>query len=173
MDAETKQIMDETIDRQMNWAIRADMERWMVTMERPVIQCWAAAVWLAEGNPYSSVLVRPGNRVFEEILAMDAVFLFIDRCKKSKDLIPAHWAKQLFLPRVVPGHGLCVLERFLTTVGLLTNVELDDAGYGYARRYCYPLWNDAEAALQEWDGSGDPPGEWIKEKVSGRARPKE
>jgi hypothetical protein len=168
MDAEESH--DERWERQMNWAIRADMERWMTTRERPVIQCWASAVWLAEGNPWRTEIPRPGSRVFNEILAMDAVFLFIDRCKKTKDLIPMHWAKQLFLPRLVPGHGLCVLERFLTTVGLLTSVELDETGYGYARRYCFPQWKDAESALQTWDGSGDPPGEWIKEKVSGRTR---
>lgn len=31
-------------------------------------------------------------------------------------------------------------------------------------RWCYPGFVPAFRALQEWDGVGDPPGDWIKEK---------
>lgn len=41
-------------------------------------------------------------------------------------------------------------------------VDLQQWGYGY--RYCYERRADAEAALREWDGTGDPPGPWVKLK---------
>jgi len=43
--------------------------------------------------------------------------------------------------------------------------------FGFERRYCYERRADALHALQEWDGSGDPPGPWIKEKPSERLGP--
>ena len=44
--------------------------------------------------------------------------------------------------------------------------------YNYDARYCYPIERDALHDLREWDGKGDPPGDWIKEKVSERAKDK-
>lgn len=31
-------------------------------------------------------------------------------------------------------------------------------------RWCYHTRREAKAALDAWDGNGDPPGEWIKRK---------
>lgn len=31
-------------------------------------------------------------------------------------------------------------------------------------RWCYPTRREAKAALDAWDGNGDPPGRWIKRK---------
>ncbi len=42
---------------------------------------------------------------------------------------------------------------------------------GYQRRYCYESDEDAISALAAWDGTDDPPGNWIKEKPSDRLNP--
>lgn len=42
---------------------------------------------------------------------------------------------------------------------------------GYSRRYCYETKQEAAKALDAWDGQGDPPGPWIKEKPSDRLGP--
>jgi hypothetical protein len=41
-------------------------------------------------------------------------------------------------------------------------VGLDEIGY--RTRFCYPDFLSASLALSQWDGRGDPPGPWIKEK---------
>lgn len=48
----------------------------------------------------------------------------------------------------------------LYTTGLFVGLN----EWGYRLRYCYEKYGDARAALFEWDGSGDPPGPWIKAK---------
>jgi len=50
-------------------------------------------------------------------------------------------------------------QQFFTT-GLF--VGLDDVGYEY--RYCYEHYGEAAVALFNWDGVGDPPGEWLVKK---------
>lgn len=50
--------------------------------------------------------------------------------------------------------------RFIFTWGLLVGVDR----VGYRTRFCYHHGADALVALATWDGSGDPPGDWIKEK---------
>jgi len=61
----------------------------------------------------------------------------------------------------LPATGeLAGIMAFLFTYGLC--VGLDDTGY--RTRYCYPTFGDAILALIEWDGHGDPPGPWIKQK---------
>ncbi len=82
----------------------------------------------------------------------------------------AHWA-DCYAPRLIPGQGLCLLRRFIYTTGLLTHVSLDETGCSYAARYCYAHIGDAFSALASWNGEGDPPGPWIKEKVSERLGP--
>lgn len=51
-------------------------------------------------------------------------------------------------------------------------VGLDD--HGYEKRYCYETIRQAAFACLTWDGEGDPPGNWIKEKGDGvdRINPK-
>lgn len=55
----------------------------------------------------------------------------------------------------------------IMTFGLFVGLQ----EYGYERRYCYEHGEDAWTACQEWDGKGDPPGPWIKEKPSDRLGP--
>lgn len=56
-----------------------------------------------------------------------------------------------------------VLPQIFTTA---LAVGLDQ--FGYKRRYCYENKGEAASALLGWDGVGDPPGNWIKEKPSER-----
>jgi len=68
--------------------------------------------------------------------------------------------------RLPTGEFIGVLAQ-LFTFGLF--VGLDENGY--KRRYCYEHKSDAVIASQVWDGEGDPPGPWIKEKPSDRLGP--
>jgi hypothetical protein len=60
----------------------------------------------------------------------------------------------------IPNKGLCGLMRFAFTTGLC--IGLDESGY--SGRYCYEYFSDAFSAIKEWNGEGDPSGEWIKYK---------
>ena len=63
-------------------------------------------------------------------------------------------------PRQLPTGKWAALGRFLFTTGLVVGIDQS----GYRTRFCYPSREDAALALKEWDGQGDPPGLWIKEK---------
>jgi hypothetical protein len=89
------------------------------------------------------------------------------------ELIPEDWRDHFVHVRDVPERGVCGVQRFIYTCGLLTELTFDGLEYDYRARYCYPRQRDAVAALMTWDGIGDPPGEWIKEKVSGRRGPEQ
>jgi len=69
--------------------------------------------------------------------------------------------------RVVAGGKLCGILPQLFTTSLV--VGLNDVGY--ERRYCYEKSYEAEEMLAAWDGVGDPPGPWVKEKPSDRLGP--
>ena len=74
-------------------------------------------------------------------------------------------AKEEFLSeyshvRYVPTRGYCGIQQMLFTCGLF--VTLDE--YGYKGRYCYRSEEEAVAALEEWDGEGDPSGDWLAKK---------
>lgn len=85
-------------------------------------------------------------------------------------LLPDVWREFFLAVRDVPGRGLCCVQRFAYTCGLIVDATFDGLTYRYAARYCYPNGVEARRALSEWDGEGDPPGEWIKEKLSERSR---
>lgn len=69
--------------------------------------------------------------------------------------------------RELPTVGFVGLLPHCFTVGLFCGLTIE----GCAGRYCYPTLCDAIDAIQEWDGSGDPPGPWIKHKPSERLGP--
>lgn len=56
---------------------------------------------------------------------------------------------------------------YVFTAGIV--VGLDPVGW--RTRYCYESRPIAEAALEAWDGHGDPPGPWIKQKPEDRHGP--
>lgn len=57
-----------------------------------------------------------------------------------------------------PIRGFCGIKRLAYTVGLFYSLNR----LGYKGRYCYHTMAEAVAALIEWDGNDDAPGEWIK-----------
>lgn len=84
--------------------------------------------------------------------------------------LPEVWRSEFLAVRDVPTRALCGVQGFIFTCGLLTNLRFDGLLYDYDARYCFESRSEAMRALLAWDGTGDPPGEWIKEKVSGRSR---
>ena len=69
--------------------------------------------------------------------------------------------------RLLPTGKWAAISNMLFTTGLLVGLT----STGYERRFCYEKWIDACSALHSWDGNGDPPGPWIKEKPSDRLGP--
>jgi hypothetical protein len=66
----------------------------------------------------------------------------------------------------IPGKGLCCLNDFAFTTGIM--IGLDELGY-YGR-YCYPNKQEAIENFKNWDGNGDPKGNWVKYKGTGGER---
>ena len=66
-------------------------------------------------------------------------------------------------PRLMPNGCRCALAKMMFTTALI--VGITPLGYGF--RYCYEHYHDASDALKAWDGTGDPPGLWIKKKGLG------
>ena len=64
------------------------------------------------------------------------------------------WAKRL------ESGETAAVARMLATWGLFVGLD----AWGYRTRFCYPDENTVCNALGTWDGRGDPPGPWIKEK---------
>lgn len=62
--------------------------------------------------------------------------------------------------RQLPSGEWAAVFDMLTTAALC--VGCDESSY--RTRFCYERRADAKRALREWDGAGDPPGPWVKEK---------
>lgn len=60
--------------------------------------------------------------------------------------------------------GICGLMRFIFTTGLCYGLN----EHGYKGRYCFESLADAKEALDKWDGSEHPTGDWIKHKGAGK-----
>jgi hypothetical protein len=60
----------------------------------------------------------------------------------------------------IPGRNLCGIRRMLFTVGIFYDMGYNCTG----PRYCYHSMAEAVEAFNNWDGSGHPPGNWIKHK---------
>jgi len=60
----------------------------------------------------------------------------------------------------VPNRGLCGISPMLYTVGIVYGMDETS----YEGRYCYETAIEAVIALHQWDGAGDPPGNWIVNK---------
>ncbi len=63
-------------------------------------------------------------------------------------------------PRLFPTGETAAVQRFMFTVGVVTGID----EFGYRCRWCYDNYRMASLALSRWDGKGDPPGPWIKQK---------
>lgn len=82
-----------------------------------------------------------------------------------EDPLPQLTARQAldagyFMARVLESGECAAIQPMLHTVGLFVGIDKNF----YKTRYCYPDIMSASVALFNWDGHGDPPGNWIKQK---------
>ena len=78
-------------------------------------------------------------------------------------------ANQYLRSRQLPdGRWIAVTNQIYTT-SLYVDVTERSA---YRKRFCFERTAEAVQALEEWDGTGDPPGPWIKEKPGDRMNPR-
>ncbi len=70
------------------------------------------------------------------------------------------------LKRLATGELAGVYD-YLYTAGLVVGID----PVGWRTRFCYETRFQAEQALEQWDGRGDPPGNWIKQKPEDRYGP--
>jgi len=68
--------------------------------------------------------------------------------------------------RKVPNVGMCCLQKFIFTTGIIIGVN----AISYYGRYCYSSEQEASEQLKNWNGIGDPKGNWLKYKGSGGER---
>lgn len=82
--------------------------------------------------------------------------------KRVVDQLTIKEANELgYSPAKILLSGECAgVRNMIYTVALC--VGLDE--FCYRTRFCYETRAEAETALAGWDGTGDPPGPWIKEK---------
>jgi hypothetical protein len=66
----------------------------------------------------------------------------------------------------VENHGICGLQNFVFTTGIVIGLT----PVGYYGRYCYSSQSEASQELINWDGQGDPKGNWLKYKGEGGER---
>lgn len=59
--------------------------------------------------------------------------------------------------------GACCIARFMFTYAILADLER----WGYEDRWCYSSYAKAKAALDAWDGTGEPEG-WHRHPDTGR-----
>jgi hypothetical protein len=77
--------------------------------------------------------------------------------------------------RQLPNGEWLALAPMMFTTGLCLVAEpdpSDQVSNGLRTRFCYEHARDAEAAFLAWDGVGDPPGNWIKQKPEDRLNPR-
>ena len=77
--------------------------------------------------------------------------------------------------RQLPTGEWLALNRQIFTTGLCLVKEpalSDQVSNGLRTRFCFEHAHDAEAAFVAWDGIGDPPGNWIKQKPQDRMNPR-
>lgn len=67
--------------------------------------------------------------------------------------------------RQLPDGRICGVLRLLFHWTLHVDIHVG----GYEDRYCYPTQAAAEAAMNAWDGTGDPAG-WHRHPSTGRRR---
>lgn len=86
--------------------------------------------------------------------------------KEDEKLIQFLKSEGYYEIRNIDGQGLCGLRKFAFTTGLIIGIEQ----LTYLGRYCFPSERDALNALNDWNGMGDPSGNWIKYKGFGGDR---
>ena len=94
---------------------------------------------------------------------------------KAADLL-AMLDDHIHVVRERPDGKTIALTRMVASTALLLVTEdykeRAQARYwnGWQKRFCYRRFDQALDAALEWDGEGDPPGDWIKDKSPGQDR---
>jgi hypothetical protein len=83
----------------------------------------------------------------------------------ESDILPPEIAAYYTKLKVLPDGRVCGVHRLLYHWTM--HVAID--WVGYRERYCYATREGAEAALDTWDGRGDPEG-WHRHPETGRRR---
>ena len=71
------------------------------------------------------------------------------------------------LPPKLPSGEWAALRPMLYSTGLFLGI----VAVGCRTRWCYERTDDVITALAAWDGQGDPPGLWVKQKPEDRLNP--
>ncbi|PZU95537.1 MAG: hypothetical protein DI527_00580 [Chelatococcus sp.] len=79
--------------------------------------------------------------------------------------LPPEIVEHYLAMRTLPDGRLIGIAPLLFHLTLHVDVHCD----GYEDRYCYATFEAAEAAMNAWDGTGDPVG-WHRHPLSGRRR---
>lgn len=72
------------------------------------------------------------------------------------------------MPRLLPDGQWIALQSMLYTTGLVVGIT----PISWRTRFCYETPAEALIASLLWDGTGDPPLNWIKQKPEDRMNPK-
>lgn len=88
--------------------------------------------------------------------------------KEEIELINYLKTEGYFEFRKVANFGLCALQKFIFTTGIVVGLN----PIGYYGRYCYSDYEEASDELKKWNGLGDPTGNWLKFKGEGGDRTK-
>ena len=80
----------------------------------------------------------------------------------------AAWKDERYWPiRQLPSGEWMGVLKMQYTYGLCIGLDRT----GYRTRYCYETWDQVVPAFLTWDGEGDPPGPWLKQKPEERYGP--
>jgi hypothetical protein len=85
--------------------------------------------------------------------------------KEEQPLLEQLMANEYWHVRKLPDGSYVGLFKFLYTWAICWDLHPG----GYEDRWCYPSYCDAKAALDAWDGEGEPQG-WHRHPPSGRRR---
>lgn len=105
-----------------------------------------------------------------QVLAIKAIYRWVMLGCLVSDDTQLHdlLVKEGYLfPRKLPNGEWLALKKMLYTTGLF----IIENKTSWRTRWCYENHNDALAALVYFDGVGDPPGPWIKQKPEDRLNP--
>jgi hypothetical protein len=89
-----------------------------------------------------------------------------DFSKEHLELIKALTLDGYYNFRLLPNYGLCCLKKYAFTTGLVIGLSK----HSYFGRYCFTNEQEAMDSLKEWNGDGDPKGNWLKYKGIGGER---
>ena len=85
----------------------------------------------------------------------------------SQPIVPIHLRQAFRAERWIGGKP-CVIQEGALWTALLVDVSFSPPVCDFIAQYRYESVDEALLALRDWDGRLDPPGQWIKEVVTGR-----